>query len=65
MKTRSQKIIDGVLGDNSRPTDNSLRAKALRRAMSGKTPRTLTPWEWEEWYAANGEKIDFAAREEK
>ena len=58
MKTRTQQIIENVLGDHSRPTDNSLQAKAMRRALSGATPRTLTPWEWEEWYAAQGKEID-------
>ncbi|MFT4874246.1 hypothetical protein [Congregibacter sp.] len=56
MKTRTQQLIEDVLGDDSRPTDNSLQAKAMRRALSGATPRTLTPWEWEEWYAAQGIK---------
>ncbi|WP_439102363.1 hypothetical protein [Congregibacter sp.] len=64
MKTRTQQLIENVLNDNSRRTDNSLRAKALRRAMSGATPRTMTPWEWEEWYAANGEKIDLSAKDD-
>ncbi|WOJ91933.1 hypothetical protein R0135_09030 [Congregibacter variabilis] len=57
MKTRTQQIIEDVLGDHSRPTDNSLQAKAMRRALSGATPRTLTPWEWEEWYAAQGKQV--------
>jgi hypothetical protein len=34
--------------------DNSLRGNALRRAMSQKVPRTLTPYEWELWYAEHG-----------
>ncbi|EED31469.1 hypothetical protein NOR53_2568 [gamma proteobacterium NOR5-3] len=36
-----------------------MQAKALRRALSGETPRTLTPWEWEEWYAAQGKESEF------
>lgn len=58
MKTRTQQIIEDVLGDDSRPTDNSLQAKAMRRAMSGTTPRTLTPWEWEEWQAAQSKDAE-------
>ncbi|EAQ97252.1 hypothetical protein [Congregibacter litoralis] len=64
MKSRTQQLIENVLNDNSRPTDNSLRARAFRRAMSGATPRTMTPWEWEEWYAAHGEKIDLSIEKE-
>ena len=33
---------------------NSLRSKALQRAAGGQPPRTLTPYEWEQWYAAHG-----------
>lgn len=65
MKTRTQQIIENVLDDYSKPSDNSLQAKAMRRALSGATPRTLTPWEWEEWYAAHGEKVDFSGSDDK
>ncbi len=34
--------------------DSSLQASALRRAGSETPPRTLTPYEWEQWYAENG-----------
>lgn len=34
--------------------DNTLQGNALRRAQSGEIPNTLTPWEWEEWYADHG-----------
>ncbi len=34
--------------------DNSLRGKALARAKGKKPPRTLTPYEWEQWYAEHG-----------
>ncbi len=33
---------------------NSLRSKALRRAMHETLPKTLTPYEWEQWYAEHG-----------
>jgi hypothetical protein len=29
--------------------DHSLANQAFERAMSGATPRTLTPHEWEQW----------------
>lgn len=34
--------------------DNSLRGNAMRRALRQKVPRTLTPHEWELWYAEHG-----------
>jgi hypothetical protein len=34
--------------------DNSLRGKALAQARGKQPPRTLTPHEWEQWYAENG-----------
>ena len=34
--------------------DNSLRGKSLQRALGGEPPRTLTPYEWEQWYAEHG-----------
>jgi len=34
--------------------DNSLQGKALQRACEDVTPRTLTPYEWEQWYAEHG-----------
>lgn len=40
--------------DTKDAPDISLRTKALRRARHGDVPRTLTPWEWEEWYAVHG-----------
>lgn len=55
METRQQKLIRQILDEKDEPSDNSLRAKALERALSGATPRTMTPWEWEEWYAAHGD----------
>jgi predicted DCC family thiol-disulfide oxidoreductase YuxK len=33
---------------------NTLRGNALRRALTGEVPNTLTPWEWEEWYKEHG-----------
>jgi hypothetical protein len=55
METRNQKLIRKILGEEGSQTeDHSLRSAALDRALSGKTPRTMTPWEWEEWYALHG-----------
>lgn len=34
--------------------DNSLRGKAMRRALRQQVPKTLTPHEWEQWYAEHG-----------
>lgn len=37
-----------------RRADNSLRGKSLRRALDLEVPKTLTPYEWEQWYADHG-----------
>ena len=34
--------------------DHSLRQLAWERARGETVPRTLTAWEWEEWYARHG-----------
>lgn len=34
--------------------DNTLRGKALERATKAMVPTTLTPFEWEQWYAEHG-----------
>ena len=46
--------IRRLLGEEESSTDNSLRAKSLGRALAGDVPRTLTPYEWEQWYAEQG-----------
>jgi len=33
---------------------NSLQAKSLDRALNNTVPKTLTPYEWEEWYSKHG-----------
>lgn len=38
----------------ARQADNSLRGKAIWRALRHQVPKTLTPYEWEAWYAENG-----------
>jgi hypothetical protein len=41
-------------GEEEARSDTSLRAQSLRRATTQTVPRTLTPYEWEEWYAQHG-----------
>jgi hypothetical protein len=40
--------------EKEQPTDHSLRGSSLARALSGEVPKTLTPYEWEQWYAEHG-----------
>ena len=54
MATTRQKRIDTILGEHEPEIDRSLRGQALRRASGEVPPRTLTAWEWEEWYARHG-----------
>ncbi|MDH4041625.1 MAG: hypothetical protein OEW92_11550 [Gammaproteobacteria bacterium] len=46
--------IAQLLGEEEARSDTSLRAKSLRRATTDSVPRTLTPYEWEQWYAQHG-----------
>ena len=48
------KKIRHLLGEKEESTDHGLGAKSLRRALSGDVPKTLTPYEWEQWYADHG-----------
>ncbi|MDX1735357.1 MAG: hypothetical protein R3228_13375 [Halioglobus sp.] len=41
-------------GDKDEQSDTSLRGKALDRALGTDIPKTLTPYEWEQWYAEHG-----------
>ncbi|MBT3409209.1 MAG: hypothetical protein HN430_00750 [Halieaceae bacterium] len=50
----NHKRIKELLGEREASADNSLRNKAMSRAMGAGTPRTLTPHEWEQWYAQHG-----------
>jgi hypothetical protein len=70
MTTRNQRRIREILGEQEEASDTSLRAQSLRRATSGEAPRTLTPFEWEEWYAEHGvpathRRIEADARKER
>ena len=46
--------LAGLLASKEERSDNSLRGKALKRALQKTTPKTLTPYEWEQWYAEHG-----------
>jgi hypothetical protein len=47
--------IKRLLGEQDESSaDTSLRAKTLERALEDKIPTTLTPYEWQEWYAEHG-----------
>jgi hypothetical protein len=39
--------LAALLASKEERTDNSLRGKALQRALQKTTPRTLTAYEWE------------------
>ena len=49
-----KRLIEDILEAKEAPIDNSLRGNALRRATKAEVPRTLTAWEWEEYYRING-----------
>ena len=53
-ETRNQRRIREILGEAEPEQDHSLRAQAMDRATSERVPKTLTPWEWEQWYAEHG-----------
>ena len=59
METRNQKRIREILGEKDEAVDLSLQSKAYERAMSESVPTTMTPWEWEEWYALHGKPEAF------
>ncbi|GAB5452799.1 MAG: hypothetical protein Hals2KO_31270 [Halioglobus sp.] len=50
----AQQDSDNSSQGASAEVDNSLRGAALRRATLKQVPKTLTPYEWEQWYAKNG-----------
>ena len=54
-ETRNQRRIRELLGEREAEKDNTLRGKALERATGERLPKTLTPWEWQQWYAEHGQ----------
>jgi hypothetical protein len=52
--TDRKALIDDILEAKEEPIDTSLRGNALRRATSSAVPKTLTAWEWEEYYRTHG-----------
>ena len=46
--------IRRLLKESEATTDHSLHAKSLKRARNMTVPTTLTPFEWEQWYAEHG-----------
>jgi ubiquinone biosynthesis monooxygenase Coq7 len=59
METRQQRLIREILEADvpktkSQEQDHSLRQQAWDRALSGAPPKTMTPWEWQDWYATQG-----------
>ena len=51
---RQKEKLAALLAPNEERSDNSLRGKALKRALQKTTPKSLTAYEWEQWYAENG-----------
>ncbi|MEH6584016.1 MAG: hypothetical protein V7754_18930 [Halioglobus sp.] len=49
-----QKRIREIIGEREEQSDTTLRGNSLRRAVNGKVPRTMTAFEWEQWYAEYG-----------
>ena len=54
-----RKNSNGLAHTAQEKRDNSLRGNAMRRARSGNVPKTLTPWEWHEWYCEHGMPQEF------
>ncbi len=54
MAVSKDRIINEALDVTGKRGDPSLRAQSLRRALAQRPPRTMTAWEWEEWYAQHG-----------
>ena len=54
MARSREQLINDALDVSGARGDSSLQAQSVRRAMSQTPPKTLTAWEWEEWYARHG-----------
>ncbi len=54
MSMSKDSLIREVQDSGRERSDLSLRGKAWSRAVTQRPPRTMTAWEWEEWYARHG-----------
>lgn len=54
METRQQRLIREIVDGPGESADTSLRRQAQRHTDENYVPRTLTPHEWEQWYADHG-----------
>jgi len=52
---RRDEIIDKILNNQDEPaSDHSLRGRSLRHTEKDYIPKTLTPYEWLEYYEQHG-----------
>lgn len=54
-RQHAQRQARKASGEQPPEAESSLRAQAFARATEARVPRTLTAWEWEQWYAAHGQ----------
>lgn len=57
METSQQRKIRELLEEHdgkNEASDTSLRAHALEHTAEDYVPKTMTPYEWEQWYAEHG-----------
>lgn len=54
METRQQRMIREIVDGPGESADTSLQRQAERHIDEAYVPRTLTPHEWEQWYATHG-----------
>ncbi|MFT4613283.1 MAG: hypothetical protein ACI9NT_000421 [Bacteroidia bacterium] len=52
--SESKKVTDHNDKESVEDVDNSLRGRAMQRALGQQVPTTLTPHEWEQWYKEHG-----------
>jgi len=54
METRQQRRIREIVDGPGESADTSLQRQAEQHTDESYVPRTLTPHEWEQWYAEHG-----------
>ncbi len=54
METRQQRRIREIIDGPGESADTSLQRQAEQHTDETYVPRTLTPHEWEQWYAEHG-----------